>query len=356
MRGKKEFHISGIQQVGIGNPNLKETWEYYRKNFGFDTPVFEEEAEAALMLPYTGGKVQKRNAVLCLNMNGGGGLEIWQYTERKVKWPREKVEPGDLGIHTLKIKCKDINEAFNLCKSRGLKMIGNIQNRNPAVPYFLVEDLHGNKLEINQSNNWFSKANGPFGGVIGVSIGVSDIEESLRFYGDLLGFSTLVSDQEGSFEEIDLWTGKSHSYRRVILIRSVANKGPFSKLLGPMQLELIQNLSAKPKRIYQDRFWGDPGFIHLCFDVIGMNTLKEKCKSMGHPFTVDSANSFDMGQAAGRFAYIEDPDSTLIEFVETHKVPILKKIGWYLNLQKRNPLKPLPNWMIKTMGWSRVKD
>jgi hypothetical protein len=63
-----------------------------------------------------------------------------------------------------------------------------------------------------------------------------------------------------------------------------------------------------------------------------------------------------MGEAAGHFTYIEDPEGALIEFVETHKVPIMKKIGWYLNLQKRNPKKPLPRFMLKAMGMSEVKD
>ena len=63
-----------------------------------------------------------------------------------------------------------------------------------------------------------------------------------------------------------------------------------------------------------------------------------------------------MGEAAGHFAYIEDPDGTLIEFVETHKIPILKKIGWYLDLTKRDALKPLPRWMLKSMGLNRKKD
>ena len=30
------------------------------------------------------------------------------------------------------------------------------------------------------------------------------------------------------------------------------------------------------------------------------------------------------------FAYVEDPDGTWMELVETHKPPILKKFGWYL--------------------------
>ena len=62
-----------------------------------------------------------------------------------------------------------------------------------------------------------------------------------------------------------------------------------------------------------------------------------------------------MGEAGGRFAYVEDPAGTLIEFVETHKVPIMKKMGWYINLKKRNPEQYLPNWMLKAMRFNRVK-
>ena len=352
MKGEKKFYISGIQQVGIGNPNLKKTWDYYRKNFGFDTPVFEEEAEAALMLNYTGGNVQKRNAALCLNMNGGGGLEIWQFTEREVLWPTEEIYPGDFGIHSLKIKCIDIEKAYSHCKQRNLKVLSEIQENS----FFLLEDLYGNKIEIRESMDWFSNSNGNFGGVYGVAIGVSDMEKSLKFYGDLLGFSKVVSNKKGQFDDFNSWTGKNESFHRVIIEKSTAYQGAFSQLLGPVQLELVQCLSSKPKKIFKNRFWGDPGFIHLCFDVVAMDVLKEKCESEGHPFTVDSANSFDMGEAAGRFSYVEDPDGTLIEFVETQKVPILKKVGWYLNLEKRNPLRPLPRWMIRTMGWSRIKD
>jgi hypothetical protein len=87
-----------------------------------------------------------------------------------------------------------------------------------------------------------------------------------------------------------------------------------------------------------------------------MEVLRDECKKKGFPFTVDSSNSFDMGEAAGHFSYIEDPDGTLIEFVETHKIPIMKKLGWYLNLRKRNPEKPLPDWMIKTLALASVKD
>ena len=66
-------------------------------------------------------------------------------------------------------------------------------------------------------------------------------------------------------------------------------------------------------------------------------------------------DSFD-SDAAGQIAYIEDPDGTLIEFVETHKVPIAKKLGLSLNLKNRHPEKPLPKWMLKALSLMRVKS
>ena len=38
--------ISGIQQIGIGIPNVQEAFDWYRKHFGMDIKVFEEAAEA----------------------------------------------------------------------------------------------------------------------------------------------------------------------------------------------------------------------------------------------------------------------------------------------------------------------
>jgi hypothetical protein len=88
-----------------------------------------------------------------------------------------------------------------------------------------------------------------------------------------------------------------------------------------------------------------------------MEDIKKFCASKGHPFTVDSSGSFDMGEAAGAFAYIEDPDGTLIEFVEPHKLPIVKKWGWYLDFRKRSdPAKPLPSFLLKALRFRRKKQ
>ncbi len=349
--------ISGIQQIGIGVSNVQEAFAWYRKHFGMDVPVFEEAAEAALMLPYTGGQPRSRHAILALNLQGGGGMEIWQYTSRNPAPAPFQAALGDLGIFICKIKCKSVAQTFEHLRKMGVQAVTNPAPRPDGHTHFHVRDPWGNLFELVEADDWFSRSlPSPTGGVYGALIGVSDMARALRFYREALGYDTVVYDQTDAFSDWNGIEGGSGRCRRVLLRHSEQRQGPFSRLLGATEIELVQTLDRAPRRLFEGRLWGDLGYIHLCFDVTGMDAIRQHCAALGHPFTVDSSGSFDMGEAAGYFSYIEDPDGTLIEFVETHKVPIIKKIGWYLDLRKRrNPEKPLPAWMLKAMGLGRVK-
>ncbi|MDG2455952.1 MAG: VOC family protein [Bacteroidia bacterium] len=350
---KKE--ISGIQQMGIGIPNVHKAWAWYRKNLTMDVLVFEEAATAKLMLPYTGGKPHDRHAILAMNMQGGGGFEIWQYTSRTPVACSFEPKLGDIGINICKIKSPNVSRAFANF-DRTYLVSKQVETTPNGLKHFFVKDPYDNYFQIIESAEWFQDRGDTTGGVYGAILGVSDIEKSIAFYSTILGYDKVEWQGEGTYEDfLSLKSGKSN-FKRAILSHSKPRKGGFSPLLGQTQLELVQNMDEKGQKIYEGRYWGDLGFIHLCFDVIGMKALQEECEAAGHPFTVDSANSFDMGEAAGHFSYIEDPDGTLIEFVETHKIAILKKIGWYLDLRKRDALKPLPRWMLKSMGLNRNKD
>lgn len=359
--------ISGIQQVGIGVSHVHEAFKWYRQHFGMDVPMFEEAAVAGLMLPYTGGEPQARHAILALNMQGGGGMEIWQYTGRTPVPPAFRLQLGDLGIFIAKIKCRDVWACFHDLRKRGATLLTNPVPRPDGLEHFFVQDPWGNPFEVVGAEDWFSTASGSLffpgktprrhtGGMYGAVLGVSDMERSLRFYAEVLGYSQVVYDQSGEFGDWNGVEGGFGKHRRVLLRHPERRKGPFSRLLGDTEIELVQDLKRTPRKIFENRFWGDLGYIHLCFDITGMAEMKEHCANLGHPFTVDSSGSFDMGEAAGYFSYIEDPDGTLIEFVETHKIPILKKIGWYLDLRRRSrPERPLPTWMLRTLGLSRVE-
>jgi len=311
------------------------------------------------MLPYTGGQPQQRHAVLALSANGGGGFEIWQYTSRVPQLPAFTPQLGDLGILAVKIKSYDALTTYEFLKSKQAQLKGYLKKTPDSRPAVFVEDPFENYFQIIESDNWFSKGKYTTGAVYGCIIGVSDIEKARTLYTDILGYDNVIYDETGVFEDFKKTPGGDGTFRRVLLGHKNKRSGSFSKLLGASEIELVQVKDRSPRKIFENRFWGDRGFIHLCFDISDMDDLRESCANRGFPFTVDSATAhksgFDMGEAAGHFSYIEDPDGTLIEFVEAHKIPIIKKLNWYLNLKKRNPQKSLPHWMLKAITLNKVK-
>jgi len=352
-----KYNIAGIQQVGIGVDDLYTAWRWYRKQLGFDVRIFDDASVAKLMLPYTGGEPRKRHAVLAFNLQGGGGIEIWQHKGKTPQYHDGSPQLGDTGILVTKIKSHNISESFNeLSRFNEPKNLSTLVKDPAGRTYFLLRDPWGNLFQIIEKEDFFStKRPVNHGGVAGVMIGVTDVNKSLRLYRDILGYDQVVSDLSGHFVDLEFIEGSYGRFRRVLLKHSKPRQGAFAPLLGPTEIELIQALEKDVTHIYKGRMWGDPGFIHLCFDIHNMDALRNRCQELGFPFTVDSSNSFDMGEAAGHFSYIEDPDGTLVEFVETHRIPIMKKLGWYLDLRKRNPEKPLPNWIIRCMRFNRVK-
>lgn len=349
--------ISGIQQMGIGVPDVQKIWKWYREMFGIDVRIFEEAAEAPLMTRYTGDTVHSRTATLALSMESGGGMEIWQFTSRPTEKASFDIQLGDFGLYSCRIKSRDVQASYDFHSAKGVKILGSLNKApNGDLNYFL-EDPNGNIFNIVPGEGWFKDTKHPAktGAVAGCLIGVSDIDKALKLYRDILEYETVVYDETGNFDCFAGLPSGGQKYRRVLLKHKTEREGPFSKLLGPTQIELVQPLERQGVKIFKDRFWGDWGFIHLCFDIQGMEKLKEECEAAGYEFTVDSGDTFDMGEAGGRFSYIEDQDGTWIEFVETHKVPVMKKLGWYINLKNRDPKKRLPNWMLKAMGMNRVK-
>ena len=351
----KLWFVSGIQQIGIGVSNVEEAFRWFRASFGMDVPIFDDAGEAPFMTAYTGGAVHSRRAILAANLHGGSALEIWQFTSRTPAAPSFEIEVGDLGILSATIKSPDVRAARAALEAGGAELIGGAAAGPGGADHFFVRGPEGALFEVSARDDWFNPSGARTGGVAGCMIGVSDIDRALGLYSGILGYGHVRYDETGRFDDLSPLPGGKRRFRRVLLNQTGPARGAFGRLFGQSSIELVQLLEGKPRKTLGGRFWGDLGFIHLCFDVSGIGSLLAVCKERGFPITADSADSFDMGEAAGHFAYIEDPDGTLIEFVETHRLPILKKLGWYLDLRKRDPAKPLPNWMIKSLGLGRVK-
>ncbi len=349
--------INGIQQLGVGVENVDGAFKWYREHFSMDILMFDSEETAELMLTHTDGKPRERRAILALNMEGGGGFEIWQHTGKKPEAISFEIQLGDLGINIGVLKSDNVETAYNKYKASGLNLLGEITKDPVGNKHFYLKDIYNNLWEVKEFSEIFKKEKAVNGGVFGTVIGVKNIEESLRVYRDILGYDTVVYDETGTFDDYSELQGGKNKFRRVLLRHSDVKNGAFSALFGKSEIELVQVLNSEQKDIYKGRIWGDPGFIHLCFDINDMDSLREKVKENGFPFTVDSAkamDTFDMGEAAGNFAYIQAPEGTLIEFVETHRIPLVKKIGWYIDLRKRGT-HPLSNWILRMFRFMRVK-
>lgn len=359
------FTISGIQQLGVGVENVYKSWDWYRENFGFDILLSDAPGEAALMQPYTDHRPQTRHTILAYNMQGGGGLEIWQYTSRKPQKAPFKVMLGDLGTFIGKIKSSTVAAAYLKFKTSGGKLRSKFSKTIDGREHFFVEDPYGNLFEVVQNDTTFQETESKTGGIYGAIVGVSDMEKSMKFYDEILGYDTVVYDETGVFEDFANLPGGEERYRRVLLSHLQERKGPFSNFLNTSQIELVQLVDSErqPRKIYdfKTHLWGDPGFIQICFDIKNMKELKEFCESKGVNFQTDSnpeayeseAEIFDMGGASGHFTYIEDPDGNLIEFVETYYIPVLQKFNIGINLKKRDPEKALPNFIMGGLRFLR---
>ncbi|MGM9734940.1 MAG: VOC family protein [Candidatus Cryptobacteroides sp.] len=356
---EKRKVICGIQQVGIGVSNATEAWAWYRDIFGVDVKVVGDEGVAERMLPYTGGKPQPRYAVLVVNLRGGGGFEVWEPRGRELNHVQFTPELGDYGIFACKVKSRNVREAYDRMKAKGVNIISEPCKSPAGMEHFFIRDPWDNLFDIESDDYVFLNEDKPTGGNNGAMLGVSDMEKSIRFYGAIMDFDKVEYDVTDVFEDLSGVPGSSYKLRRVMLTRSKPLEGPLSALLGTSHLELVQRIEGKdvpkPRKLYEGRLWGDPGFIHLCFDIRNMEAIRKECEALGHKFVCDGGRDFKMGEANGHFTYIEDPDGTLIEFVETFRIPILKKLGIYLNLEKREDTRQLPAWILKCLRFMKTK-
>lgn len=350
--------VQGIQHLGIGVADHEKSWKWYRKFFGMNIPFFNAEAHAPLMQIYTKGEVINKRAAMVMNLKGGAAMEIVQPTSFQATRADQDFELGDLGIFIGTFKTPDLKVALKYFSDHNQTIVSSGVHTPDGNETFFVKDPNGLLIQVLEANEWYSGYKHPMGGNIGCTIGCSDIDNSIRLYSDILGYDKVLYDETGVFDDFKDLPGGDRKFRRVLLVRSNPGPGGFNKLSGRTHIELIQDLTNRKKvKMYEGRMWGDIGFVHLGFDVRNMKELGKTLDAAGFGFTCDTEDVLSMGESTKvHCTYIEDPDGTLIELIEVYKIPILEKLGIYLNVEKRHPDKPLPDAMLKAMKFIRVKD
>ena len=245
----ESFMISGIQQIGVGTTDFRKSWNWYIEMFGIDVKILEDDTVAERMLPYTGGVPQQRHACIAVNIQGGGGFEIWQYSKRKPEPCPFKIAAGDLGVFAAKLNCRDV-KAFHKQLSAKWQDCTIPETLPDGTPCFYVKDLFGNVFQIVENKKVFIDQGKLTGGMAGAVIGVTDMDKSVKFYSEVLGYNILISDTTGPFSTNDPMPEADKQCRRVIL-KAPKRKGAFAELFGDSTIELVQALEHMPRKIYE---------------------------------------------------------------------------------------------------------
>lgn len=349
--------INGIQHIGAGVPNSDLAQKWYRKFLGMDVRIFDGVAPAPLMDIYTNNETITKRASMILNLQGGCAMEVVCPTSFEARPAGFDVELGDLGIFVTQVKTKDVEAAYQYFGRHEAKLLTSIEQTPDGKQTFYVEDPNGLVFQILPGANFYSRGRHVTGGPNGCTIGVSNIEKARSLYSDVLGYDKVIYDKTAVFDDFRAIPGGKKQFRRVRLTQSNQPGGGFAKVSADTYIELVQAIDYKPRKIYENRIWGDIGFVHLGFDVRGMAELGKDLDAKGFGFTCDTKNTLDMGGTTRvHCTYIEDPDGTLIEMIEVYKIPILEKLGIFLDVAKRDPLRPLPDFMLKALRFSRVRD
>lgn len=352
-----DYTIHGMQHLGVGVVEHEPAWKWYRKFFGLNMPFFNAEADAELMKIYTNNRVISKRAAMVLNLKGGCAIEVVCPSTFKAKHADVEFQLGDLGVNIGWVKTPDVQKAHASFKENGAEVISDIQKMPNGWETFYLKDPQGLIFQVIESTDFYMRSKKVTGGIMGCTVGVSDMVKSMNFY-SVLGYDEVIYDQTDTFGDWSVLSGGNGNYRRTLLCQSNPSGGGFSNLLGKCYIELIQDLSDRvPVKIYEGRQWGDIGFVHLAFDVRNMKGLGKKLEEVGHGFTCDTNDALSMGDSTKvHCTYAEDPDGTLIEFIEVYKIPIIEKLGIYMNVEHRPPSQPYPAYLLKAMRFMQVKD
>lgn len=346
--------IHGIQHIGVAVSDMERSLIFYRKVLGMNIPFFDSIQAAPLMQVFTRQEIVTKRASMVMNLKGGSAMEIIQATSFTPRPMPADFLIGDLGIFALHMRAASLPEAKNLLQQQRIDFSDEVADPL-GKGRLALKDPDGQFIFIVEDDQIYEPTAHPIGGVGGISIGVSDISAAKAFYA-LFGFDQVLYEATDVFADFASFPGGEQSVTRVILGTKTAAQGPFGAVIGYSKLELISTPNRKGQKIFRNRIWGDVGFVHIGLDVVDMRGLAAQLAQKNIQLQCDSQAALSMGKTQVHCAYICDPDGVLIELIEVYKIPLIEKWGIFLNVHGKKAGKALPNWLIRLLRFSRIKD
>jgi catechol 2,3-dioxygenase-like lactoylglutathione lyase family enzyme len=132
---------------------------------------------------------------------------------------------------------------------------------------------------------------------------VSDLERSLRFYCDALGFEKAESHPIGS------------EFARLMDLSDVSVTSQFVRR-GPTAIELLAFTEPEPFGARERRAVNQLGLTHLSFRVRDVAGTVARIVEFGGAVVESSRTTIDLGGTALEFVYCTDPDGVRVELMD----------------------------------------
>lgn len=149
-------------------------------------------------------------------------------------------------------------------------------------------------------------------GVDHIGVGVSDMDQSMRFYADL-GFTEVAFDYTGALPGLDRVAGRSGTEARVVMLRPENET-----VLGSGAVKLVHTIDAPPPPMPVGMAWGEPGVCEVCIHAKDQGALYRRLvDELGHAGLMEPTEAPlpPYGTRCG-LSYVADPDGTKIEMIE----------------------------------------
>lgn len=319
--------INGLQHIGYGVKDLEKSYNFYKKLFGYNITLNDLTIEDYDMAPIV-GSVEVIHSLMAVNLNGGSSIELIQHKSSPIKPMPDNIY-NNLGILETAYKVNSIEKVIEKFKNQGINIITPILEtkltNGKVWKSVYMKDPDNLTIQLIEeiSNNKKTSQDKPcvYGSFM-VGISVSDLENSIKFYSEVLGFENIIYRYHGTDQELELLTGREINSKVAILERRAPVKNHLSSILPKGTVKLIEVEGESKKHIYKGRRWGDIGCMELSMDVVDLNETIEYFNSKNVKLYYNK-KEIDMGWGSkGYVAYIRDPDGTIIEFVE------IKTIAW----------------------------
>jgi catechol 2,3-dioxygenase-like lactoylglutathione lyase family enzyme len=291
----------------MGVRNTESMKAFYRDAFGFGTVLGEmpeEDHEAIHGLLRAPRAIH--SALLLGHETGGPSLALFHATEPAPRPIRRDPRYGDIGVAKLTFVvpdlaafCRDKKAHVDLCSSPKSTAVEG----GDAYCFVYGKDPEGNLVEI-VSGSGGASGKGP--ALRSVGIAVTDLERSLVFYRDVLGFDRMIMAPHELFSGlVDEITSEIGATVRSCLLASSRGQGV---------LELFEVTKPRGRSIPFGTQWGDFGYLQVCLFASDRETLTAQIEAEGLDVLLSPQDVEDPEHPA-LFMYLRDPDGVLVEVV-----------------------------------------